>query len=124
MFADRGTRLDEALGMIKKAVDLDPANGAYLDSLGWAYFKLGKYDLAEDSLTKASQHMDTDPTVQEHLGDLYQKTGRLKLAAAHWERALQEWNKTVAPEIDEEEQAKVAKKLESAKVKLAQQENK
>jgi len=80
--------------------------------------------LAEDSLTKASQHMGADPTVQEHLGDLYQKTGRLKLAAAHWERALQEWNKTVAPEIDEEEQAKVAKKLESAKVKLAQQENK
>ena len=55
------------------------------------------------------------------LGDLYQKTGRLKLAAAHWERALQEWNKTVAPEIDQEEQAKVTKKLESAKVKLAQE---
>jgi tetratricopeptide (TPR) repeat protein len=121
MFADHGTRLDEALGMIKKAVDLDPANGAYLDSLGWAYFKLGKYDLAEDNLTKASQHMGTDPTVQEHLGDLYQKTGRLKLAAAHWERALQEWNKAVVPEIDQEEQAKVQKKLESAKVRLAQE---
>ena len=124
MFADKGTRLDEALGMIKKAVDLDPANGAYLDSLGWAYFKLGKYDLAEDNLTKASQHMGTDPTVQKHLGDLYQKTGRLKLAAAHWERALQEWNKTVAPEVDDEEQAKVAKKLESAKVRLAKEESK
>jgi tetratricopeptide (TPR) repeat protein len=124
MFADHGVRLDEALTMIKKAVDLEPANGAYLDSLGWAYFKLGKYDLAEDSLTKASQHMGTDPTVQEHLGDLYQKTGRLKLAAAHWERALQEWNKTVAPEIDQEEQAKVVKKLESAKVRLAKEESK
>ena len=123
MFADHGQKLDEALGMIKKAVDLDPANGAYLDSLGWAYFKLGKYDLAEDSLTKASQHMGADPTVQEHLGDLYQKTGRLKLAAAHWERALQEWNKTVTPEVDEEEQAKVAKKLETAKVKLAKEES-
>jgi tetratricopeptide (TPR) repeat protein len=123
MFADHGQRLDEALGMIKKAVDLDPANGAYLDSLGWAYFKLGKYDLAEDNLTKASQHMGADPTVQEHLGDLYQKTGRLKLAAAHWERALQEWNKTVTPEIDEEEQAKVAKKLETAKVRLAKEES-
>jgi len=122
MFADHGTKLDEALGMIKKAVDLEPANGAYLDSLGWAYFKLGKYDLAEDNLTKASQHMGADPTVQEHLGDLYQKTGRLKLAAAHWERALQEWNKTVAPEIDQEEQAKVQKKLESAKVRLAKEE--
>ena len=87
MLADRGVKLDEALGMIKKAVDLDPSNGAYLDSLGWAYFKLGKYESAEDSLIKASQRIGTDPTVQDHLGDLYQKTGRLKLAAAHWERA-------------------------------------
>jgi tetratricopeptide (TPR) repeat protein len=121
MLVDHGTKLDEALGMIKKAVDLEPANGAYLDSLGWAYFKLGKYDLAEDNLSKASQHMGADPTVQEHLGDLYQKTGRLKLAATHWERALAEWNRTVAPEVDQEEQAKVQKKLESAKVRLAQE---
>jgi tetratricopeptide (TPR) repeat protein len=123
MLADRGQKLDEALIMIKKAVDLEPANGAYLDSLGWAYFKLGKYDQAEDNLTKASQHMGTDPTVQQHLGDLYQKTGRLKLAAAHWERAIEEWNKTVAPEVDTEELAKVQKELESAKVKLAKDES-
>jgi tetratricopeptide (TPR) repeat protein len=122
MLADHGTKLDDALAMIKKAVDLEPANGAYLDSLGWAYFKLGKFDLAEDNLTKASQHMGADPTVQEHLGDLYQKTGRLKLAAAHWERALEEWNKTVAPEVDQEEQVKVQKKLESAKVRLAREQ--
>jgi tetratricopeptide (TPR) repeat protein len=125
MMADRGEKLDEAFNMIKRAVDLEPANGAYLDSLGWAYFKLGKYDLAEDNLIKASQHqMGADPTVQEHLGDLYQKTGRLKLAAAHWERAVNEWNKTVQPEVDQEALAKIQKKLESAKVRLAQQENK
>jgi len=121
MLADRNVKLEEAFGMIKKAVDLDPANGAYLDSLGWAYFRLGKYDLAEDNLGKASQHMGADPTVQEHLGDLYQKTGRLKLAATHWERALAEWNRTVAPEVDQEEQAKVQKKLETARVRLAQE---
>ena len=123
MLADRGQKLDEALTMIKKAVDLEPANGAYLDSLGWAYFKLGKYELAEDYLTKASQHMGTDPTVQHHLGDLYQKTGRLKLAAAHWELALQEWNKTITPEVDTEEVATVQKQLESAKIKLAKEES-
>ncbi len=122
MLADRGNKLDEAVTMIKKAVDLEPANGAYLDSLGWAYFKLGKYDQAEDTLTKASQHIGTDPTVQQHLGDLYQKTGRLKLAAAHWERAIQEWNKTVAPEVDNDELAKVQKELESAKIKLAKED--
>jgi tetratricopeptide (TPR) repeat protein len=123
MLADRGQKLDEALIMIKKAVDLDPANGAYLDSLGWVYFKLGKYELAEDNLTKASQHMGTDPTVQHHLGDLYQKTGRLKLAAAHWELAIQEWNKTIAPEVDSDEVATVQKQLESAKIKLAKEES-
>jgi len=123
MLADRGVKLDEALTLIKKAVDLDPANGAYLDSLGWAYFRLGKYDLAEESLTKASQHISSDPTVQDHLGDLYQKTGRLKLAAAHWERALNEWNKTVAAEQDPEDVSKVQKKLESAKIKLAKEDS-
>lgn len=122
MLADRGIKLDEALTMIKKALDLEPANGAYLDSLGWAYFKLGKFDLAEDNLTKASQHMGADPTVQDHLGDLYQKMGRLRLAAAHWERALNEWNQTVAAEVDTDSMSKVAKKLESAKVKLAKEE--
>ena len=123
MLADRGMKLEEALTLIKKAVELEPANGAYLDSLGWAYFKLGKYDLAEDNLLKASQHMGADPTVQDHLGDLYQKTGRLKLAAAHWERALNEWNKTIAAEVDQSDVADVQKKLESAKIKLAKEDS-
>jgi len=122
MLADRGAKLDEALILIKKAIDLEPANGAYLDSLGWAYFRLGKYELAEDNLMKASQHMGADPTVQDHLGDLYQKTGRLKLAAAHWERALNEWNKTVAAEVDTNDVARVTQKLESAKMRLAKEE--
>jgi tetratricopeptide (TPR) repeat protein len=122
MLADRGVRLDEALGYIKKAVELEPANGAYLDSLGWAYFKLGKYDLAEENLNKAIQHTPNDPTVQDHLGDVYQKTGRLRLAAAHWERALQEWNKTIPAEMEASEMAKVQKKLESAKIRLAKDE--
>ena len=123
MLADRGVKLDEALIMIKKAVELEPANGAYLDSLGWAYFRLGKYELAEDNLVKASQHMSTDPTVQDHLGDLYQKTGRLKLAAAHWERAINEWTKTVAAEVDTDNLAQVTQKLESAKMKLAKEDS-
>ncbi len=122
MLADRGIRLDEALAYIKKAVELDPANGAYLDSLGWAYYKLGKYDLAEENLGKALQHTPNDPTVQEHMGDVYQKTGRLKQAAAHWERAVVEWNKTIPAEQDTETIAKVQKKLESAKIKLAKEE--
>jgi len=122
MNADRGVRLEESLNYIKQAVSLEPGNGAYLDSLGWAYFRLGKYDLAEENLNKASQHMGSDPSVQEHLGDLYQKTGRLKLAAAHWERALEEWNKTVAAEVDTDAQAKVQQKLDAARVRLAKEQ--
>ena len=122
MNADRGVRLEESLNYIKQAVSLEPGNGAYLDSLGWAYFRLGKYDLAEENLNKASQHMGSDPSVQEHLGDLYQKTGRLKLAAAHWERALEEWNKTVAAEVDGDALAKVQQKLDAARVRLAKEQ--
>jgi tetratricopeptide (TPR) repeat protein len=122
MNADRGVQLEESLNYIKAAVSLEPTNGAYLDSLGWAYFKLGKYDLAEESLNKASLHMGSDPTVQDHLGDLYQKTGRLKLAAAHWERAVAEWNKTVASEVDGDLFAATQKKLDAAKVRLAKED--
>jgi tetratricopeptide (TPR) repeat protein len=122
MLADQNMKLEEALGYIKRAVDLDPANGAYLDSLGWAYFRLGKYEQAEDNLLKASQKINTDPTVHDHLGDLYQKTGRLKLAATNWERALTEWNRTIAAEVDPADQARVQKKLDSAKMKLAREE--
>jgi len=123
MNADRGVKLEESLNYIKQALTLEPNNGAYLDSLGWAYFKLGKYDLAEENLNKASIHMGSDPTVQEHLGDLYQKTGRLKMAAVHWERAVQEWNKTVPAEVDGEAFAKVQQKLDAAKVRLAKEES-
>jgi tetratricopeptide (TPR) repeat protein len=119
MLADRGVRLEEALKYIKEAVKLDPANGAYLDSLGWAYYKLGNYDLAEENLSKAVARTPNDPTVQEHLGDVYHKTGRLKQAAAHWERALAEWNRTIGPEVEPDSVAKIQKKLESAKVRLA-----
>jgi tetratricopeptide (TPR) repeat protein len=122
MNADRGVQLEESLNYIKAAVSLEPTNGAYLDSLGWAYFKLGKYDLAEESLNKASLHMGSDPTVQDHLGDLYQKTGRLKLAAAHWERAVAEWNKTVSSEVDGDLFAATQKKLDAAKVRLAKED--
>jgi len=121
MLADRGTRLEEALGYIRRALALDPQNGAYLDSIGWAYYKMGNYELAEENLRRASEKIGTDPTVQAHLGDLYMKTGRLKLATTHWQRALEEWKKTVPAEVDTDEVAKVQRDLESAKVKLAKQ---
>jgi tetratricopeptide (TPR) repeat protein len=122
MLADRGTRLDEALSLIRRAVVLDPQNGAYLDSLGWVHFKMGKYDLAEAALRKAVDRIDNDPTVHEHLGDVYQKTNRLKLAVTQWERSLQEWKNTIPAEVETSDVAKVQKKLDGAKVRLARQQ--
>jgi len=122
MLADRGTKLDESLSLLKKAIQLDPQNGAYLDSIGWAYFKSGQYDLAEENLRRAIDRTASDPTVHDHLGDVYARTGRLKLAAAQWERAVDEFNKSVPTDVDHDELQKISKKLESAKVKLAHQQ--
>ena len=124
MLADRNTHLEEALNLIKHAVQLDPQNGAYLDSLGWAYFRLGKYDEAEENLRRAADKTPNDATVQDHLGELYARTGKLKLAAVHWERALNEWSKSVPADVDQQDVSRVQKKLESTKVKLAQQQPK
>jgi len=121
MLADRGVRLNEALTMIKKAVDLDPQNYAYLDSLGWAYYKMGQYTPAEENLTKAVARNSTDPTVHDHLGELYEKTNRLKLAAAQWEQSLNEYAKTVSADADPGDVGKVQKKLDSARVRLAKE---
>ncbi|HVH89504.1 MAG TPA: tetratricopeptide repeat protein [Terriglobales bacterium] len=122
MFADRGVRLDEALNLIKRAVQEEPQNYAYLDSLGWAYFKLGNYDMAEETLRRAMDHNSSDPTVHDHMGEVYAKTGRLKLAVAQWERALEEWNRSLPADIETNDVARVQKQLESTKVKLAKQE--
>jgi tetratricopeptide (TPR) repeat protein len=123
MFADKGVRLPEALKLIRKAVDLEPMNGAYLDSLGWVYFKLGEYELAEDNLRQAVDRDQTDPTVHEHLGDLYEKTGRIRLAAAQWELSVAEFAKSSPADIEPGDVAKVQKKLDAAHIKLAREES-
>jgi len=119
MLADRGVRLPEALGIIQQAVKLDPQNGAYLDSLGWAYFKLGQYGPAEENVRKALERMSTDPAVHDHMGDIYEKTGRLKEAAAQWELAMSEYGKSSPGDTEPGDVAKVEKKLEGARVRLA-----
>jgi tetratricopeptide (TPR) repeat protein len=121
MLADHEQRLNDALAMIQKAVKLDPQNYAYLDSLGWAYYKLGNYALAEGNLLKASQRNATDPTVHDHLGDLYEKTGRLKLAASQWEEALKQYAQADPADAEPGEGGRLQKKLDSARVKLAKE---
>lgn len=123
MMADRGVRLQEALQLITKALDIDPGNGAYLDSLGWAYYQLGRYDEAETQLKLALDKVSRDPTVHDHLGDTYYKLGKLKDAIAQWEASLQEWRRSAVSEQEPSEIAKVERKLEGAKVRLAKEQN-
>jgi predicted Zn-dependent protease len=85
---ERNLKMDEALKLIQQAVKIDPTNPSYLDSLGWAYFKLGKYDEAEKYLKSAARRAGDSATIHEHLGDVYQKRNKTDLARAAWQRAL------------------------------------
>ena len=88
-FAELGTNLDEAVRLIQKALKKSPANGAYLDSLGWAYFKQGKLNDALKQLEKAVIYMPNSVEVQDHLGEVYLKKGLKKEAVAAWQKAIQ-----------------------------------
>ena len=85
---DRGEKLDEALGMIERAVAADPDKGYIIDSLAWAYFRLGRYDEALVPIERASLLEPVDPVVTDHLGDVYWMVGRKLEAQFQWRRAL------------------------------------
>ncbi len=119
MLAERGQKLDEAVTMLKKAVTFDPQNGAYLDSLAWAYYKQGQYALAEDYERKAAVRMSNDPTVLDHMGEIDAKSGKWSQAINEWQHSLEQYATSLAPEADPADVAKVQHKLESARVKMA-----
>ncbi len=121
MLADRNIRLDEAQKMISRAVELEPGNGAYLDSLGWVQFRQNRLEQAEDSLRKALESIKTDPTVHDHLGDVYMKEGKVREAIQQWQASLKEWSVTAPAEADPAEIASVTKKLEGARVRVAKE---
>src|SRR6185369_3191302 len=76
MLAERGERLDESVGYLKKALQIEPENGSYLDSLGWAYFKSDRLDLAEQNLRRAADQLKMNSVVQDHYGDVLFKLAR------------------------------------------------
>jgi tetratricopeptide (TPR) repeat protein len=122
MFADRNVRLDEAQQLISKALELEPGNGAFLDSLGWVHFRLNKLDQAVDELHQALDNKATsdDPTVHDHLAEVYFKQGRVKEAVQQWEAAVAGFKAALPSDQDPDELARVSKKLESAKVKVSE----
>jgi tetratricopeptide (TPR) repeat protein len=84
---DQGTNLDEGMRMIRRAVEQRPDDGYIVDSLGWAYYRLGNYDEAVKNLERAVELKPEDPTINDHLGDAYWKIGRTLEANFQWSHA-------------------------------------
>lgn len=120
MLADRGVRLQEAQDYIQRAVHLEPDNYAFLDSLGWVYYHENKLDDAEQQLRRSLQISADDPTIHDHLGDVYVKEGKLKEAIDQWQASLKAYNTTSSSDFEPDDVAKVQKKLDSARVRLAE----
>jgi tetratricopeptide (TPR) repeat protein len=112
MYAMRGIHLDQAEAMLQKAVQTDPTNGAYLDSLGWIYYKQNKFELAEGYLKKAAIFVNTDADIHDHLGDLYFKTKR-------YDDARSEWNKSIQLSTEQEDIARIKKKIDDLRTQKA-----
>jgi tetratricopeptide (TPR) repeat protein len=121
MLADRDVRLEEAQKLIQRAVALDPENYAYLDSLGWVYYRQNMFDQAESQLLKALEKMDSDPTIHDHLGDIYAKEGKIREAIAQWQTSVKEYETNPPSDSDPGDLAKVTRKLESARVRVAKE---
>ena len=119
MLADQDTRLPEAQDLIKKALNSEPNNGAFLDSLGWVYYKQNRLDEAVQQLTRSLQLISSDPTIHDHLGDVYFKQGKIKEAIDQWQLSLKEWNTSAPGDLEPDDVAKVQKKLDSARVRLS-----
>ena len=88
MWADKGENLREAVELVLRAVSLEPENGAYVDSLGWAYFQLGRYEEARGHLERASELVPDDAVIYEHLGDLFLAVGDPEGAKERYEHAV------------------------------------
>jgi len=105
-WVDQNINLDEAFKMLQRAVDLRPSDGYIVDSLGWAYFKLGHYDQAVTLLEKAIELKPADPVINDHLGDAYWRVGRKLDAHFQWNHS-----RDMGPEPDD--LPRILKKIES-----------
>ena len=95
-WVDQGSNLKQAMDYIRKAVKLKPDDGYYVDSLGWAYYRLGNLPAAVENLERAVELKPDDPIINDHLGDAYWKVGRTLEAKYQWQQAL-----TLKPEEDQ-----------------------
>ena len=90
LWVDRGENLEAAGQLIRQALLVQPNNGAYLDSLGWYYYKTNRFDLALKQLLKAAENIEKeDAVIFEHIADTYDKLGNKDQALDYWKKALQ-----------------------------------
>ncbi len=87
--SERGEKLDKALEMAKTAIDREPENASYLDTIGWIYFKLKKYELAENYIRKSLNINSGSAVVNDHMGDVYKEMGDKESAVIFWRKALE-----------------------------------
>ena len=100
-WAERGVHLEQALAYVEKALKQQPGNGAYIDTLGWIYYKMGKHRDALEQIRRASEILKDDPTVIEHLGDILSALGDKSEAVKCWQRSflLDPKSKSVADKL-------------------------
>jgi tetratricopeptide (TPR) repeat protein len=114
MLAEQGVRLEEATDLVKRALAEDGNNSAYLDSLGWTYFKRNQLADAREYLLKAVAGSPHDPTILSHLGDVYDRLGESELAITTWQKALAEWKRVVPADYEEDKVRNLERKLTDA----------
>jgi len=111
MWVDRNEKLDEGGALIKRALQIEPENPAYLDSIGWYYFRKGQFDEALTNLLKAADRIQPeDAVVDDHVGDAYDKLGQPDKALTYWQRAaaIDPGNKTITTKIEAAKQKPAA----------------
>lgn len=90
--SERDMELEKAKEMSRKALDMNPDNAAYLDTMGWIYFKMGEYEQAKEYIRASLDTGSASATVLEHMGDVYEKLGDMDSARLYWQRAFEEDN--------------------------------
>jgi len=121
MLADRNMRLKESLDLVTKALELSPENGAYLDSLGWVYFRMGRLAEAEDNLRRAVEKTPSDPTVHDHMAQVLMAESKVQEAIQQWQTSLKNWDAGAPAELEPAEVAKVKSNLANAQSRLAKE---
>jgi tetratricopeptide (TPR) repeat protein len=121
VLADKNMRLDEALNLITKALELAPENGAYLDSLGWVYFRMGRLAEAEENLRKAVAKTPSDPTVHDHMAQVLLAESKVQEAIQQWQTSLKNWDAGAPADLEPAEVSKVKSNLANAQSRLAKE---